>query len=374
MKSSSTETNSTWVIKIGSGVLFKDDGLDIDAFEKITRTISLIKKSGRKVVLVSSGAVALGRKILKKEKLDANMAQLQALAAVGQVSLIELYKNAFATEGITVAQVLFGRDDLNNRKRYLNAEETLLALLAADVLPIINENDTVSTDELRFGDNDELAAMTCGLVSARMLIIFSVAPGIRDLVDGKLKDVIPFIASDDERLESLALPTRSEMGRGGMLTKISACKLAARFNTTVAIGNGKDPYQILSLANISGGSDFAGTMVVPSADAVRGPKVWLTAAARVSGKIYCDMGAIKAICERGSSLLPAGVLDVEDDFLRGRVVELLDETGLAFARGVAVYSSSEIQQILGKKSDEIKSILGFRLSDTIIHRDSLVVF
>ncbi len=373
MKSRFTEPNSTWVIKIGSGVLFKNDTLDIEAFEKITETVSAIRKSGRKVVLVSSGAVALGRKILKKEKLDANMAQLQALAAVGQVSLIELYKNAFVNEGATVAQVLFGRDDLNDRKRYLNAEETLLALLDADVIPIINENDTVSTDELRFGDNDELAAMACGLVSAKVLIMFSVTSGIRDVVNGELGDTLPLLNSDDPKLDLLALPMRSETGRGGMETKISACKLAARFNTHVAIANGKDAYQVLSLAGL-GEKTFKGTIVVPSGDSLRGPKVWLTAAARISGKICCDEGAIKAIRERGSSLLPAGVLKIEDDFLRGGVVELTNESGVAFARGIAVYSSSEIQLIRGRKSEEIKSILGFRLSDTIIHRDSLVVF
>ncbi len=373
MKSRFTEPNSTWVIKIGSGVLFKGKELDHEAFEKITSTISKIRNSGRKVVLVSSGAVALGRKILKQHDLDANMAQLQALAAVGQVSLIDLYQNAFKAEGTNVAQVLFGRDDLNNRKRYLNAEETLSALLDADVLPVINENDTVSTEELRFGDNDELAAMTCGLVSADVLIMFSVASGIRDVKDGKLLATIPLINSDDPKLDILALPTKSETGRGGMETKISACRLAARFNTVVAIADGKEAYQILHLSDL-GGTHFGGTVVVPSGDALRGPKVWLTAAARINGKIFCDKGAIKAIQERGSSLLPAGILKIENEFLRGGIVELVDESGVAFARGISVYNSSEIEKILGRKSEEIKAILGFRLSNTIIHRDSLVVF
>ncbi len=377
MKNNFEKQPATWVIKIGSGVLFNGQARDEETFTKLIETISLIRASGRKVVIVSSGAVALGRTLLKERTFGVDMAHLQALAAIGQVSLIELYRQAFQNEGGVVAQVLFGRDDINDRRRYLNAEETLGALLHADIIPIINENDTVSTDELRFGDNDELAAMTCGLVSAEVLIIFSVASGIRERLEDEgsesLGEVIPEIKSDDPRLDTLALATTSVHGRGGMESKILACKLAARFNTNVAIANGKEPNQILSLAGL-GKTPFKGTLVIPSGDALRGPKIWLTAAARISGTIYCDDGAKGAIQKRGSSLLPAGIIRLKDDFLRGEVVELCDEKGEPFARGVATYTSQEIGKIMGKKSEDIQTLLGFHLSDTVIHRDSLVVY
>jgi glutamate 5-kinase len=366
-----------WVIKIGSAVFLREARrLDRPAFAALVEDIAALVDQGIRVTVVSSGAVALGREHLGwPDEQHSDIPNLQAYAAVGQSRLMRMWAAEFGHHGKRVAQLLFSRGDLDDRKRFLNARMTLNQVEALGVIPIINENDTVATEELRFGDNDQLAAMTCGLVSADVLVILSDVEAVYEVEAGpdgerRFGERIAQIGADDPHLAEIAGPSDSGVGRGGMISKVDAAHIASRVGAPTIIASGKHRGILTQIAR---GEDV-GTLITPAAEPTfAGKKVWLGAGARPVGRLRCDAGAVKALEDRGASLLPSGVTEVEGDFPEGAVVELVGPDQRVFARGVAVYRAEDISQIAGRHSDEIEDILGFRLLDTVVHRDSLVL-
>lgn len=366
-----------WVVKIGSAVFLRDARhLDRPAFAGLVEDVASLLARGKRVTLVSSGAVALGREHMGWPHADrSDIPNLQAYAAIGQSRLMQMYADEFAHHGHKIAQVLFSRGDLDDRRRFLNARMALNQLHGLGVVPIVNENDTVATEELRFGDNDRLAAMTCGLVSADLLVILSDVEAVFDVEtdeDGtrRFTERIAQIGADDPHLEAVAGPSVSGVGRGGMSSKVQAAQTAGRMGVPTVISAGKKRGVLTQIAQL----DDIGTLITPgSGSALAGKKVWLGSGARPVGRLTCDEGAVRALTRRGASLLPSGVTDVDGDFAEGSVVELADGAGEVFARGLTVYSSHEIRRIAGQHSEEIEEILGYRVLDTVVHRDSLVM-
>lgn len=373
------EAASSWVIKLGSNVLLGRGGrLDRPTFAGLIQGVDALERAQRSVTLVSSGAVALGRQLMGRMSGGArpSIPRLQALAALGQPRLLKLYELELGHYGRRVAQLLFTRGDLSDRGRYLNARYAIDEVRALGALPIINENDTVATEELRFGDNDQLAAMTCGLVGADLLVILSDVDGIFEVAQGEhgeriFTERIEQIEADHPRLDVIAGPSRSGVGTGGMVTKVEAARIAARVGVPTIIAPGKRQGVLEALA----AGEPVGTLLVPPAGSggLSGRKVWLGAGARPVGQLWCDEGAVAAVCERGASLLPSGVTRVEGEFEEGAVVELVDERGERFGLGLSVYGAEDLRRIAGARSDEIAARLGFKLVDEAIHRDNLAL-
>lgn len=364
-----------WVIKIGSAVLLRN-GHDLDrlTFVSLVRSIHELIEAGHRVTVVSSGAVALGRPLVEPGQISSDLGTLQALAALGQARLIRQYDQEFREYGRRAAQILFGRSDLGRRQGFLNARMTLDAVHRLGAVPIINENDTVATEGLRFDDNDELAAMACGLVQADVLVLLSDVDGVFDVEvdkDGarRFGERIAQIEVDDPRLVEIAGPTTSGHGRGGMISKVAAARHAARLGVPTLIAPGK---QDRVLERLRGGEDL-GTLLLPGELQLQGRKVWVGAGAMPEGKLACDDGAVAAIQTRGASLLASGVVGVEGDFDEGAVVELVDAKERVFGRGIAVYPAVDLKRIAGHHSSEIMSILGYKSLDAVVHRDSLVL-
>ncbi|MEC9439803.1 MAG: glutamate 5-kinase [Myxococcota bacterium] len=370
------ERTNHWVIKLGSNVLLERPGLlDRPTFASLVRGVDALMRAGISVTIVSSGAVALGRQIMAdRDDGSRSIPRLQALAALGQPHLLNLYDAEFSHYGRRVAQLLFTRGDLDDRKRYLNARYAIEEVRALGAIPIINENDTVATEELRFGDNDQLAAMTCGLVGADVLVILSDVDGVYEVDETqqtrRFTTRIPQIEARSERLDVLAGPSRSGVGTGGMVTKITAARIAARVGVPTIIAPGKRAGVLESLA---AGEDV-GTLLYPDGEqrAASGKKVWLGTSALAVGSLVCDGGAKRAVIERGASLLPVGITEVRGDFEEGSTVELLDKDGERFALGVSVYSSRAVTRLIGSTTDEIEQRLGYKLLDCAVHRDNLV--
>ncbi len=365
-----------WVVKIGSAVFLRDARrLDRPAFAALVEDVAALLARGKRVTLVSSGAVALGREHMDWPDEGNDIPALQAYAAVGQSRLMQMYADEFAHHGQKIAQVLFSRGDLDDRRRFLNARMALGQLHRLGVVPVVNENDTVATDELRFGDNDRLAAMTCGLVSADLLVILSDVDGVfevegREAGQPRFTERITSIAADDPHLEEVAGPSTSGVGRGGMFSKVRAAQIAGRMSVPTIIGPGKRHGVLTEIAELGD----VGTLITPGqGSALAGKKVWLGAGAIPVGRLICDEGAVRALTRRGASLLPSGVTQVDGEFAEGAVVELIDPQGHVFARGLAVYSADDIATIAGHHSDDIEALLGFRILDTVVHRDSLVM-
>lgn len=359
------------VVKIGSAVLLRDgQRVDRTTFVNLVAELSALMESGRRVTVVSSGAVALGRqRVGGLPAPSVELPRLQALAALGQSRLIQMYDREFAEYDRQVAQILLGRADLDQRTSFLNARLTLDAVHRLGAVPIVNENDTVATEELRFGDNDELAAATCGIVQADLLIILSDVDGVLQRHGDELGARISEIAADDPLLEEAAGPSTSGFGRGGMISKVRAARLAGRFGASTIVAPGKRPGV---LAEVMSSADV-GTLITPGASHIQGRKVWLGAGAISSGRLVCDSGARRAVVERGASLLPSGIRAVVGDFAEGAVVELVDGKDEVFARGIATYSAEDTRRIAGKNSDEIADVLGFKILDSAVHRDNLVL-
>jgi glutamate 5-kinase len=370
------ERTNHWVIKLGSNVLLERPGLlDRPTFASLVRGVDALMRAGISVTIVSSGAVALGRQIMAdRDDGSRSIPRLQALAALGQPHLLNLYDAEFSHYGRRVAQLLFTRGDLDDRKRYLNARYAIEEVRALGAIPIINENDTVATEELRFGDNDQLAAMTCGLVGADVLVILSDVDGVYEVDETqqtrRFTTRIPQIEARSERLDVLAGPSRSGVGTGGMVTKITAARIAARVGVPTIIAPGKRAGVLESLA---AGEDV-GTLLYPDGEqrAASGKKVWLGTSALAVGSLVCDGGAKRAVIERGASLLPVGITAVRGDFEEGSTVELLDKDGERFALGVSVYSSRAVTRLIWSTTDEIEQRLGYKLLDCAVHRDNLV--
>lgn len=361
-----------WVIKIGSALLTSDGrGLDEQAIAGWVKQMAQLQNQGIRIVLVSSGAVAAGMQRLGWTKRPHALYQQQVAAAIGQMGLIQLYESAFQQYDLHTAQILLTHEDLSNRKRYLNARGTLREVLKLNVIPVINENDTVATDEIRFGDNDSLAAMVANLVEADRLVILTDQDGLFDRDPRKFSDatLIQQAKADSNELEAYAGDSGS-LGRGGMLTKVRAAGRAARSGASTYIVNGHTENILLRLHK----GETHGTLLVPAARRIAARKQWLAIHMQPCGDLLLDSGAVKVLRESGRSLLPVGVTAVNGNFARGDMVRCLDQDGREVARGLVNYSSLEAEKIIGYASDRIESILGYVDEAELIHRDNMVVF
>jgi glutamate 5-kinase len=360
------------VVKVGSSLVTNEGaGLDLDAIANWARQIAALRTSGREIVLVSSGAIVEGMQRLGWRKRPGTMHELQAAAAVGQMGLAQAYESAFRDHGLHSAQILLTHADLADRERYLNARSTLRTLLDLGVVPVINENDTVVTDEIRVGDNDTLASLVANLIEADVLIILTDQGGLFT-ADPRRDPAATLVAealAGDPRLEDMAGGAGSALGRGGMITKVLAAKRAARSGAHTVIAAGREPEVLVRL----GQGDAIGTLLVSDAQPLAARKQWLAGHAQVSGTLRLDAGAARAVATGGKSLLPIGVRAVTGDFARGALVACVGPDGREVARGLSNYGAAEARRIIGHASTEIESILGYVDEPELIHRDNLVV-
>ncbi len=360
------------VIKIGSKVLTDKDGLDEHVFLRLAREINLLLERGYEVIIVSSGAVAAGMKKLGMAQKPIAIPEKQATAAIGQPALMHYYEKAFNRFGARVAQILLTHADLSNRVRFLNAKNTIFTLLKHNVIPIINENDTVSVEEIKLGDNDNLSSMVTMLAEADLLILLTDIEGFyscnpKDLPSGALP--LSVVKSIDREVESCAFDTDSAEGTGGMITKLQAAKKTAHHGAATIIANGKRQH---ILRDIFDGKDV-GTLFLQKKDRIKGRKHWIAYTLKPKGTLIIDSGGVKALVERKKSLLPSGILNVTGNFNAGSSVSLITEAGEEFARGLVNYNSGELDSIKGLKTQNITDVLGYKYFDEVIHRDDLIV-
>ena len=360
------------VVKVGSSLVTNDGrGIDHAAVARWAEEIAALKQGGKEVVLVSSGAIAEGMQRLGWTKRPAAIHALQAAAAVGQMGLVQAYETAFARFGLHTAQILLTHDDLADRRRYLNARSTLLTLLGLGVIPIINENDTVTTDEIRLGDNDTLGALVTNLIEADALVLLTDQDGLYS-ADPRKEPTATLVRrahAGDPALEAMAGGVGSTLARGGMLTKVLAARRAARSGASTVIANGREERVLGRLA----AGEQIGTELVAETLTLAARKQWLADHVRLAGRLTLDAGAVRALARDGKSLLPIGVVDCEGQFERGEVVGCCDPDGREIARGLVNYSAAETQRILRKPSSEIEAILGYVDEPELIHRDNLVL-
>jgi len=360
------------VIKIGSQVLTSgDQDLDGSFVASLAAQVASARQNGLEVLIVTSGAVAAGRGALGLSTRPRTIPQKQAAAAIGQSRLMRAYEDAFADHGMHVAQLLLTRGDLADRTRYLNARATLETLLECGVVPVINENDTVVVEEIKFGDNDNLSALVTSLVDAGLLLILTDIDGLYDADPRSNPEagLITLVKSITKDLEKVAGGSGSSVGTGGMATKLAAAKKAGKSGAATIIANGTLPGIV---ARVLGGEE-AGTLFLPATASLTSRKHWIAFTLRPQGRLTVDAGASAVLHRQGKSLLPSGITEVEGNFPRGACVRICDHEGNEFARGITDYSSEEISLILGHRSSEIEEILGFRYGDEIIHRDNLVL-
>jgi len=363
-----------WVVKIGSSLLTSSGrGLDRAAIERWAQELVGLRRLGHDVVLVSSGAVAEGVLRLGLSERPERIHELQAAAAVGQMGLIQAWEAAFARHGLHTALVLLTHDDLAHRGRYLNARSTLRTLLDHGVIPVINENDTVATDEIRFGDNDTLGALVANLLEVDVLMLLTDQSGLRER-DPRLDASAPRIdvaLAQDPALDAMAGrgSAAGALGRGGMYTKVRAARLAARSGACTLIANGQEAGIIGRLVD---GQD-EGTLLLPETGRLAARKRWIAGHLQTRGKLIVDAGAVMALREQGRSLLAVGVVDVVGDFQRGEVVSCCDESGQEVARGLVNYAADETARIRGSASSDIMSRLGYAGEAELVHRDNLVL-
>ena len=360
------------VIKIGSSLVTNHgQGLDHARLSSIAEQIAYLKEEKKTVVLVSSGAIAEGMQRLNWKKRPHELYKLQAAAAVGQMGLVQAYESCFYNHKLQAAQLLLTHEDLSDRKRYLNARSTLTTLLDMNVVPIINENDSVATDEIRFGDNDTLAALVTNLIEADVLVILTDQAGLYTTdprIDSKAK-LLNRVMVEDPAIEQMAGGTGSSIGRGGMLTKIIAAKHAARSGAHTIIASGHEENILIRLVQ----GESVGTQLLTNTKKLAARKQWLADHLQVHGNITLDEGAVKALTVEGKSLLPIGVIETTDNFERGEVVNCINAMGEEIARGLINYSAAETRKILRCASSEIETILGYVDEIELIHRDNLVL-
>ncbi|MDG2501623.1 MAG: glutamate 5-kinase [Porticoccaceae bacterium] len=361
-----------WVIKIGSALLTNDGaGLDRDAIDGWVNQIAELMVQGNEVVLVSSGAIAEGIVRLNWQQRPESIHELQAAAAVGQMGLIQAYESSFQRFDRHTAQILLDHDDMASRQRYLNARGVLQTLLSLNVVPIVNENDTVVTDEIRFGDNDSLAALVANLIDADMLVILTDKDGLysanpdTDISATLIKQAM----ATDSSLDALAGGSTGTLGRGGMVTKLQAARLAARSGCNTVIAGGRNQNILHAIAT----GEEVGTLLSADQKPLAARKQWLAGHLQVKGQLVLDAGAVKVLTEQGRSLLAVGVSRVVGTFTRGELVSCVDSDGAEIARGLVNYSSDEASRIKGQSTESIADILGYREDDELIHRDNLVV-
>ncbi len=363
---------SRWVVKIGSSLLTRNgQGLDRDAMRAWVAQMAQLCRDGVQLLVVSSGAVAEGMVRLGWRRRPTALNQLQAAAALGQMGLVQAWESAFQEYGLHTAQVLLTHDDLSDRRRYLNARTTLRSLLKLGIVPVINENDTVVTDEIRFGDNDTLAALVANLVEADALVILTDQPGMfeqdpRSVPDARMLDVVD---ADDPALQRAATGSQGELGRGGMITKVGAARIAARSGACTVIGGGAEADVLLRLR----AGEEVGTLFRPGQAPLDARKQWLAGQLRASGRLTLDAGAIRVLREQGRSLLAVGVRGVKGRFQRGDLVVLEDETGAEIGRGLVNYNSDEAGRLAGQPSERIEELLGYVAEPELVHRDNLAL-
>jgi glutamate 5-kinase len=358
------------VVKVGSAVLSDLDGLRTETIDLLAAQIDAVMRAGREVVLVTSGAIAAGRARLGHH--GTSMAERQAAAATGQIELMRQWAKAFDARGRIVAQLLLTHQDLAERKRRDNAVHTLEVLLAAKVVPIINENDTVAVEEIRMGDNDVLSSLVAGMVHAQLLVILSDVPGV--LTGDPRKDpsarLIPLITDAEAGMRGLVAESKGPLGSGGMATKLKAARQAARagISTIIAPGRGENP-----LRAVLDPACEIGTLILPSRTRLNSRKQWIAFAMRPSGALAVDDGAAEALRRKGRSLLASGICEVRGDFASGDCVSLLDHAGVEFGRGLVNYPATDVSRVKGRPSAEIADVLGYKVADEIIHRDNFVL-
>ena len=360
------------VVKVGSSLVTDEGrGLDSQAIALWAQQIAGLRAQGKEVVLVSSGAIAEGMQRLGWSRRPHAIHELQAAAAVGQMGLVQVYESCFRVHGLETAQVLLTHDDLADRKRYLNARATLLTLLSLNVIPIINENDTVVTDEIKFGDNDTLGALVANLIEADVLVILTDQTGLFT-ADPRKDAAATFVGNaiaGDAGLEAMAGGAGSALGKGGMITKILAAKRAAKSGAHTVIASGREPEVLQRLA----AGEAIGTHLIAEMPPVSARKAWLSDHLQVRGSLTLDAGATRALLSGGKSLLPIGVTAVAGEFERGAVVAIRADDGREIARGLVNYAATEARLIMMKPSAEIEAILGFAEEAELVHRDNLVL-
>lgn len=361
------------ILKIGSAVITREDakGLDASILESIAAEVAELLSSGHEVVIVSSGAIALGRQELGEVGPPTDMASRQAFAAIGQSHLMRAWREAFMAHDRTVAQVLLTEDDFRNRKRYLNARHAMQAMISLGAVPVVNENDTVAIDEIKFGDNDRLSGQVAVLLSADVLVMLSVVDGLHE------KD--PTVHPDAERIRTVerftpeleALATRgvSSVGTGGMASKLSAARIAGRSGIPTVVAGGRRAGVVQAVLR----GDDIGTFFGDCADRVKARKHWIAFTLKPAGDILVDEGAAKALGQRGKSLLSRGITGVEGSWDVGAAVRIMGPGGIEVARGLSRYSSADVAAIAGKRSDAIVKTLGHWFGDAVIHRDDMVL-
>lgn len=363
----------TWVVKVGSNVLTDDSGmLDQERIHHLANQIIAIKRTGRRVALVSSGAVGAGIGQLGLKRRPTDLPSVQAAAAVGQTYLMRAYEEAFKQHGYHAAQMLLTHSDFDSRGRYLNMRNTIHALFDFQAVPIINENDTVSVAEIKFGDNDQLAAMVANLIHAEILVILSSVDGLCiPLPDGSgFGAPLPLITRIDDDALGLVNDSRSSLGTGGMKSKLASTRLVTHSGGSVIIASGKRAEPLTRILDC----EPIGTLILAEGQTKAARQRWIGLAARPKGAIQVDMGARKALENNGGSLLPIGVTGTQGEFEKGDVVSVVDIEGVEFARGLANYSSSDTQKIHGLKTDQIRAALQQAVVyDEVIHRDNLLI-
>jgi glutamate 5-kinase len=360
------------VVKVGSSLVTNDGrGLDRAALARWAQQVATLRLQGREVVLVSSGAIAEGIQRLGWKRRPHALHELQAAAAVGQMGLIEVYESCFREHGLITSQILLTHEDLADRKRYLNARSTLRTLLGLGVVPIINENDTVAIDEIRFGDNDTLGALVTNLIEAEVLVILTDQRGLyeRDPRKDPAAQLVAHARAGDAALEAMAGGAGTVLGLGGMLTKVLAAKRAARSGAHTVIASGREADVLVRLA----AGEMLGTQLVAEQATLAARKQWLADHLQVRGRLLLDAGAVEALTRGGKSLLPIGVHEALGEFERGEVVSCVDPSQREIARGLVNYSSSDTRRILRTPSSEIEAKLGYLGEPELIHRDNLVL-
>ncbi|MYB34071.1 MAG: glutamate 5-kinase [Gammaproteobacteria bacterium] len=365
-------TQSTrWVIKIGTALLTDSHaGLRRDVVESLSDQVCHLLNDGMQVVLVSSGSIGEGMRRLGWEHRPDKIYLLQAAAAIGQIGLVHSYEAAFQQRGVHAAQILLTHADLASRQRYLNARNTIRELLDLGVVPIVNENDAVVNEEIRFGDNDTLSALAANLIDAECLILLTDQHGLYDMnpTQSDCAQLVRYGKADDPSLLELA-GEAGESGRGGMITKLQAAQKASRSGSYTIIASGQEQNVLLRLR----GGEEMGTLLSPGKERIAARKQWLAGQLRSNGKLILDNGAVSVLKDAGKSLLPVGVTAVEGEFTRGEIVTCIDHKGLEIARGLVNYNSDEARRIIGQPSHSIEHILGYCGESELIHRDNIAV-
>lgn len=369
---SALQQASRIIVKVGSSLVTDEGrGLDHTAIARWAAQIAALRALGKEVVLVSSGAIAEGMLRLGFTSRPTDIHELQACAAVGQMGLAQIYETSFHTHGVKTAQVLLTHADLADRERYLNARSTLTTLLRLGVVPIINENDTVVTDEIKFGDNDTLGALVANLIEADALVILTDQRGLFSADPRKDPDarLIGEAQAGDPQLEAMAGGAGSSIGRGGMLTKVLAARRAARSGAHTIIAWGREEDVLVRLA----GGEMIGTQLTAPTGRLTARRQWMIDHLHTTGEVVIDAGAAQKLTREGKSLLPIGVVAVRGEFGRGQVITCIDEAGKPLARGLTNYTSSEVRRIMRHSSAEIERILGYVEGPELVHRDNLVL-